>query len=689
VQGQPTYCGNALKAKLALAEEALGFSDRNIQLTIEIFLTQGAKDVAPLLAQRIENSSKISNLIDNIREQVDSENEKELLDAAGAQWSWTHSYAKLPQPLPLITGRKRVKAETAMFNVMLPLLLDNYSWRVFIEFLRAQTDLAATEVEVKQEMASWMHELLSTNQKLKSKAVELDRVEELLSQLASIIEFSNDAIILHSLDGTIVSWNKGAESIYGYVAGEVVGRSRSVLVAADQPDELAGISERLNSGDGIQLCETVHLRKDGQRIDVSTMMSPVKDASGAIVGAAAITRDITDRKALEARLRQAQKMESVGRLSGGVAHDFNNLLGVIIGYCGVLEERINGNDESSKSIQEIKKAGQRAASLTRQLLAFSRQQLLEPKILNLNTVVADISKMLRRLIGEDIDLSTVLEPELGRVKADQGQIEQVIMNLAVNARDAMPQGGKLLIETANVDLDQAYALRHPPTVPGRYVLLAVTDTGVGMDKETQGHIFEPFFTTKEKDKGTGLGLAVVYGVVKQSGGNIWVYSHPGKGTTFKIYLPLAEEVVEYQEKRPVSRPESLKGSETILLVEDEEPLRSLTRNLLVQSGYTVLETGDAAQALEIVNRHGGSIHLLLTDVVLPGMSGIVLAEEMHRMYPGMKVLFMSGYTYYAGSSQKELDTDAFLLRKPFAPDELRLKVREVLGTPFCSALNLS
>jgi PAS domain S-box-containing protein len=311
LQRPPIYGANPHKAKLELAEEALALSNRNIQLTIQIFLTQAARDVAPLMVERVENSARISDLILDLREQIDSQKEGELLDAASAQWSLTHSYQRLPQPLPMITGRKLVKAETAMLNVMLPLLLDNYSWKVFIEFLRAQMDLPGLDGELKLEMADWMHDLVSTNHKLKNKVVELDRVEELLSQFASLIKFSNDAIIIHTLDGIIVSWNNGAESIYGYSADEVVGRSSHFLVAPEQANAGPGISEGLKRGDGIHLYEAVHVRKDGQRIDVSTRMSPVKDASGAIVGTATITRDITDRKRYEAQLRQAQKMEPV------------------------------------------------------------------------------------------------------------------------------------------------------------------------------------------------------------------------------------------------------------------------------------------------------------------------------------------------------------------------------------------
>jgi PAS domain S-box-containing protein len=782
---------NARQAKLELAEEVIDYFNRNIQITMELLL-QCTEEIGPLLNECAENSARISKFVQNIGEQVESEQERELLDTASARWSSAHSYGR--SVYRLIDRHKRADVGAVMANMLLPLLLDSASWRAYLQFLRAQVGADRLDNELKHDVAERASAFVRANQELKSAVAERKRIAEKLSQLASIIECSNDAIIIHTLDGTIVSWNVGAESIYGYSAGEVLGQPGNILLPDDQPDELRAILEELKLGRRIRLYETVHIRKDGQRIDVSMMISPVKDASEKVVGAAAITRDISDRKkaeerfykafnaspepitianladgrfvdvnesflhvtgfcreevigrtslelnfwdrtedygelvetleargsvrdmeinflaksgerrtglnsaevidiagqkcilaifkditerkTLEAKLRQAQKMESIGRLSGGIAHDFNNLLGVIIGYGSVLEERVDVDSDLRKGVQEIKKAGQRAAALTRQLLAFSRQQVLEPKVLSLNTVVADIGKMLLRLIGEDIELSTLLQPELGRVKADQGQIEQVIMNLAVNARDAMPRGGKLIIETANVEVDENLAGQHSPAVPGRYVSLAVSDTGFGMDKETQSHIFEPFFTTKAKDKGTGLGLSVVYGVVKQSGGYIWVYSEPGKGTTFKIYLPRVEEAVERDHRQPLVK--SLKGSETILLVEDEESLRALTRSLLVQSGYTVLDTNNGARALEIARDYRGNIHLLLTDVVLPGIGGSVLAEEMAVQYPAMKVLFMSGYTDNAVAAQGVLEEGTFLLQKPFDPEALRNKVREVL-----------
>ena len=378
---------------------------------------------------------------------------------------------------------------------------------------------------------------------------------------------------------------------------------------------------------------------------------------------------------LEKQLRQAQKMEAIGKLSGGIAHDFNNLLGVIIGYSEDLQDRLTPEDPLRKNVAEIKKAGERAASLTRQLLAFSRQQVLAPRILDLNAVVLDVEKMLRRLIGEHIELRTSLDPALGRTRADQGQLEQVIVNLAVNARDAMSNGGRLTIETANVDLDEGFAREHNPQLPGPYVLLTVSDTGIGMDPWTQAHIFEPFFTTKEVGKGTGLGLSTVYGVVRQSGGHIWVYSEPGQGSTFKIYLPRTGDLVPAA--KPVARSSaSLRGTETILLVEDEDALRELAYTLLTDSGYSVLQADHPDRAIEIARTHNGPIHLLLTDAVMPGMNGRVLAEQLTRVRPEMKVLYMSGYTGFTHPGV--LDPEMTVLQKPFTREALLRKLHEVL-----------
>jgi two-component system cell cycle sensor histidine kinase/response regulator CckA len=411
-------------------------------------------------------------------------------------------------------------------------------------------------------------------------------------------------------------------------------------------------------------------------------VEPLRDSDGQVSGAICMSLDITDRKQLEEQLRQAQKMEAVGRLAGGIAHDFNNLLMVIQGYSDLLVERLPGGDPLRRNAEQIQMASQRASSLTRQLLAFSRKQMLAPKILNVQSVVAEMEKILRRLIGEDIQLETSSAPDLGLVRADRSQIEQVILNLAVNARDAMPQGGRLTIETANVELDSSYS--HPPAVlsPGRYVMMAVTDNGCGMDAETQAHVFEPFFTTKEKGKGTGLGLATVYGVVKQSGGYVWVYSEPGRGTSFKIYLPRIEETAVpavRDGKSEMQVPQ--RGSETILLVEDEKGVRELAREYLASSGYTVIEAEDGHTALELAAMHVGQIHLLLTDVVMPGISGRELAERVSQIRPGIKIIYMSGYTDQAVVHHGILRNDAVLLQKPFTLMTLAGKLREMLAVP--------
>jgi len=384
-----------------------------------------------------------------------------------------------------------------------------------------------------------------------------------------------------------------------------------------------------------------------------------------------------ERKILENQLHQSQKMEAVGRLSAGVAHDFNNLLGVIIGYSEDLEDRLDKNSPLRKHAEQIKKAGQRAAALTRQLLAFSRQQVLEPKILSLNHIIEDLRKMLPRLLGADIETQTTLDPALAAIKADPGQIEQVIINLAVNARDAMPDGGKLAIETRNLQIEDGHLSKHPTVPQGNYAVITVSDTGTGMDAQVQAHIFEPFFTTKEQGKGTGLGLATVYGVVKQSGGYIWVDSAPGLGTTFTIYLPRADESAR-RSADDVSMAALKRGSETILLVEDEDDLRTLTGTLLEQGGYTVLEANSGSPAVEVARQHRGLIHLLLTDVVMPGMNGRAAAKILAEIRPKMRVLYTSGYAQFSQSGAVEA-MDNFL-PKPFTRESLLRKVDDVLHT---------
>jgi two-component system cell cycle sensor histidine kinase/response regulator CckA len=396
-------------------------------------------------------------------------------------------------------------------------------------------------------------------------------------------------------------------------------------------------------------------------------------------------RDVTERKLaqaererLEEQSRASQKLEAIGSLAGGVAHDFNNLLSVILGYTAFAAERLRDGDPLKSDLLEVERAGNRASALTRQLLAFSRKQVLRPVPLSLNQVATGLEKMLRRILGEDIDFALKLAPGLGLTLADPGQVEQVLMNLVVNARDAMPGGGGLTIETSNVEVDEEYAVRHVAVKPGAYVQLAVSDTGCGMDQPTMARIFEPFFTTKEKGKGTGLGLSTVYGIVKQSGGNVWVYSEPGQGTTFKIYLPREPSVAAEAAIKPSPEPHQASGTETVLVVEDEEALLRIAVRALEAAGYTVLQAANGEGALETSARHAGDIHLLLTDVVMPRMNGELLARELSKTRPSVKVLYMSGYSEGAVGHQGMLDPGTQLLAKPFTSAGLTRKVREVL-----------
>jgi two-component system cell cycle sensor histidine kinase/response regulator CckA len=471
--------------------------------------------------------------------------------------------------------------------------------------------------------------------------------------------------------------NRAAARVFGLEFSQLIGQPcYQVVHGRDEPIPECPLQRMLVTGKEARA--DIEEPRLGKVFDATA--TPLHNSGVAVLGCVEVLRDISERKRMEEQLRQSQKMEAIGHLAGGVAHDFNNLLTAITGYSDLLLARLREGDRLRKHVQEIKKAGERAASLTRQLLAFSRRQVLIPQILDLNSVVSNVQKMLRRMIGEDIDLVTLPAADLGHVKADPGQIEQVIMNLAVNARDAMPQGGKLTVETANIDLDESYTRSHIDVMPGRYLMLALSDTGCGMDAETLSHIFEPFYTTKEEGKGTGLGLATVYGIVKQSGGHIWVSSDLGQGTTFKIYLPRVEAVVEKLMPGRVAAGLP-RGAETVLLVEDEVIVRDLVREVLQSSGYTVLVASGAAEALAISEQRApGPVHLMLTDVVMPEMDGPQLADHLARLFPNMKVLYMSGYAETAAARHSKLSLDAPCLEKPFAPEALARKVREVLDS---------
>ncbi len=492
-----------------------------------------------------------------------------------------------------------------------------------------------------------------------------------------ITENAADMIAVVDTTGHRIYNSPSYEKILGYTTQELHGTTALEQIhPEDREKVLQAAAEARRNGKGNNLEYRMRHKDGGWRTLESRASTIMKD--GEVERLVIVNRDVTERKHLEEQFRQSQKMEAVGRLSGGVAHDFNNLLGVIIGYGEIVQEGTATDSPLRGCVDEMLKAGHRAASLTRQLLAFSRQQVMDPKVLDLNLVVKDMEKMLKRLISEDIQLKTDLDPALTRIKADQGQIEQVVMNLAVNARDAMPNGGELTLTTSNFYMDEDFVRRYPyPVSVGDYVLLTVTDNGIGMDAATRARVFEPFFTTKEKGKGTGLGLSTVYGVVKQSGGYIEVQSEPGAGATFKIYLPKVEDALDPQ-KQSTELPDSLHGTETVLLVEDEIALRKLSRQLLELCGYQVLEAESGAEAVKVSREHTQAIHLLLTDVVMPGMSGRVLADQLVVQRPEMQVVYMSGYTGQTVGEHGVLAEGSYFLPKPFTREALARKVRRAL-----------
>ena len=498
------------------------------------------------------------------------------------------------------------------------------------------------------------------------------------NRLALIVDSSQDAIIGKDLDGIITHWNKGAEQVYGYTAEEIIGKSITILAPEDRRDETMGILARIRNGERVDPFETFRTRKDGQRLSVSISVSPIRNASGEIVGASVIARDVTGQRRAEDLLRQAQKMEAVGRLAGGVAHDFNNILGIVTACCELLRSRTAENGVS-EYIDNIQEASKRGSSLTRQLLAFSRRQMtLQPRLLDLNDSLKEVVKLLRPLMGDDVQIVLRHGTDSAIIEADPSQVDQVILNIAVNARDAMPRGGKLVLETSIQEFDAALAERHPPLKPGRYVVLAISDTGIGMDAVTLSKIFDPFFTTKEVGRGTGLGLATVYGIVKHGGGHVLVYSEPNHGTTFKVYLPAADHKLGIA---PASRAEALPPrakDKTILLVEDDVLMRSVTKQMLEDHGYKVLEAEDGTSALERL-RARGSVDIALTDVVMRGMSGPDLAVHLAKSYPTTKIVFMSGYTGELLDQTEGMRLGIPLLEKPFTRARLLNAMHSAAG----------
>jgi PAS domain S-box-containing protein len=534
---------------------------------------------------------------------------------------------------------------------------------------------------------SMTSQLLRNMDNLEQQVLEVKQAEESLRRvnetLQALIDHSPLAIIMLDLEGRILLWNSAAERMYGWTAQEAFGGPLP-FVRDDQRDEMGAIIERVSQGAIITDREFERRHKDGSRIFTSVSIAPLRDSSGGVYAYMSISTDITKRKKveeekakLESQLLHAQKMESVGRLAGGVAHDFNNMLSVILGYAELLKSQLPAQDPLQKYVAELEKAGIRSRDITRQLLAFSRKQIITPKPVDLNGLVEDTKETLARLIGEDVDLRFCPGENLWRIKFDPSQVDQILVNLAVNARDAMPSGGKLTIETSNVSLDEAFCREHVEASPGDHVVLEVSDNGTGMDKETLSHVFEPFFTTKEVGKGTGLGLATVYGIVKQNQGFISVYSEPGQGTTFKIHIPRFAEAVDIAE-RSEDGP-LIRGTGTLLLVEDDALVRKMTKAMLDRLGYTVLVVESPAEALALCAGPGAAIDLLITDVVMPGMSGPELCASVKARKPEIKVLFMSGYTSNVIVHRGVLEEGVNFIQKPFGMNALSRKVHEVIN----------
>jgi two-component system, cell cycle sensor histidine kinase and response regulator CckA len=505
--------------------------------------------------------------------------------------------------------------------------------------------------------------------------------------VAALLDAAPLAILSLDLDSCVTMWNPGAERLFGWTAAEVIGKPLPV-VSIEYLPEYTQLRDEVFRGRRVSGYETKRRRKDGSLVDVLLSTAPLQDGAGNVSGLVALLVDVTERRGLEEQLRQSQRLEAVGQLAGGIAHDFNNLLTVVTSYAALLLEDLGPSHPKANDIQEIARAADRAAALTQQLLAFGRRQLLQPRVLDVNHTVTELERMLRRLLTADIELVTVLDPELRCVRADPGQLEQVLMNLVVNARDAMPGGGTLTVETANVEIDASYPGRHASAIrPGGYVRIAVSDTGHGMDEATQARIFEPFFTTKEPGKGTGLGLSTVYGIVNQSGGYVWCYSEPGRGTTFKIYLPHADAQAE-QRGNGTARVAARRGMESVLIVEDDDAVRSVARRILASHGYAVLEAAGGAAALRLYDETSPPVDLVLTDVVMPEMSGSEMARQLRERHPGIRVLFMSGYTGEAALRQRVLEPGAAFIEKPFAPEVLAARVREMLDQPAADTLSL-
>jgi PAS domain S-box-containing protein len=611
----------------------------------------------PALAARVEEGSRRAREARRLLRQMGDEEGRLLADrAADAAARSRATHAGLA-----------VAGTCGLALLLLTVLLLN---RALVQRRRAEAErrvrerteaLARTNAELRAEIAS--HE---------QTGAALRRSEQLYRR---VVEASQEGVWVVDADGRTTFANARLAQMLGCGRDELLARPVYDFVGDAERGAAEVAAERCRRGAAEQF-DFKFRRPDGSDLWALVSTTPLTDPDGACTGALGMLTDLTDRRRLEEQFLQAQKMEAVGRLAGGVAHDFNNLLTVILSYGELLRGRL-ADPEDLGMVEEITRAVGQAGSLTRQLLAFGRKGVVQPRVLDLGAAVAQTQKMLRRLIGEDVELAVTRAPGPAPVKADPGQLEQVLLNLAINARDAMPQGGRLTVEVQVVELDGAYAATHLRVRPGAFALLAVSDTGCGMDAATQARAFEPFFTTKG-EKGTGLGLATVYGIVEQAGGHVTVYSEVARGTTFKVYLPLAAAGAEAPEVRPPAGPPP-GGSETVLLAEDEGVVRTLARKVLEGHGYTVLEAGDGREALRLAALHAGPVHLLLTDLVMPGACGREVAERLRDLRPGLRVLYMSGYTDDAVVRHGVLEAEADFLQKPFTPEALARKVREVLS----------
>lgn len=532
--------------------------------------------------------------------------------------------------------------------------------------------------QIKGREALWISHLVQQAIEEHSKKRQCEQIETSLCKLQGAVEYSSELVAITDSSGIIEYVNPAFETVTGYSSGEVIGRTLRILKSGEEkPEVYREMWETILAG-GMFRGTVVNRKKNGETFVAEKTIAPIRRKNGQITHFVSYDRDITEQRELLNQLQQARKMDAIGRLAGGIAHDFNNLLLIVSAYAELMLDAVPSGSPLRNNVQQILTAARRAANLTRQLLAFSRKQMQVLELLDLNMVIKEINRMLPRLIGEDIDIQVVAGSDLGKVKADPGQVEQIVMNLAANARDAMPHGGKITIETMNTQLDGSYVHRHSMVPPGDYVLLSITDTGTGISPEHLPHIFEPFYTTKEEGKGTGLGLATVYGIVKQNAGFIWVYSEVGMGTVFKVYLPRAEEGPS---RRPIlDSPEvPTEGSETIMLVEDEPQVRQSASEFLRLKGYRVLEAENGERALKVSRNYTGKIDLVITDVVMPRVGGTQLAQEIKITRPDMKVLFVSGYAENTVLRHGTIDLVGHFLPKPFTLKALALKVREVLG----------